>query len=785
MNTKKSIVSDASVGIENESTRPNDVIIHRRTNIRMPLNTLFAWLDKSINNNNEDCQNNIQKLKCLVHSVETFTDRDQCVDFLTDNGDKKVFLIVSGTFCRNMVPLICDISHLHTIFILCRNKTKDEQWVKQWPKIRGVFTDISSICDVLKDTAQRCEQNDISISFVPTTSDAPTKVLDRLDPAFMYSQILKEIFLTISFEEKHRQDFLEFCRKVFNGDQKKLRNAERFIKEYRDQTPIYWYTWDSFLYPMLNHALRTMNVDITIQIGFFVADLHRHIERLHSQQFREPRSRQSFTVYRGQGLSKADFELLTKTKGGLISFNNFLSTSTNRYFSLLFADCSRGDPDLVGILFVMTIDSSKSTAPFASVADVACLGAAEEEVLFSMHTVFRICNIQPISDNEHIFQVDLELTNDDDKDLRTLTDRIREETVPQQEGWARLGLLLLKMGNSDKAQQVYDVLLSQTKTNSRKVAYYDQIGWTKFNQGAYQEAITFFETVLTILQHSLPANHPYLATPYINIGNAYLKIGECFKALSSHEKALAILQQSFPSNHPNLAVAYTSIGIVYSEMGEHSKALSCHETSLAIQQQSLPSNDPYLAASYNNIGKAYSDRENYPKALSFHEKALVIQQQSLPSNHPDLATSYNNMGSAYLNMGEYFRALSFYEKTLELQQQSLPSNHPDLIASHHNIGNVYCDMEQYSKALSSYEKALVMRQQSLPSNHPDLATSYNDIGVVHERMGECLKACSFYERAVSIGQVPSPLNNPIFQTSKRNLNRMKTKLISLSLYGVR
>jgi hypothetical protein len=35
-------------------------------------------------------------------------------------------------------------------------------------------------------------------------------------------------------------------------------------------------------------------------------------------------------MYREQGMSKVDFEQFTKTKGELISFNNFLSTNKNR-----------------------------------------------------------------------------------------------------------------------------------------------------------------------------------------------------------------------------------------------------------------------------------------------------------------------------------------------------------------------------------------------------------------------------------------------------------------------
>ena len=62
-----------------------------------------------------------------------------------------------------------------------------------------------------------------------------------------------------------------------------------------------------------------------------------------------------------------------------------------------------------------------------------------------MYTVFRICDIKPVPNNQRLFQVDLKLTSDDDKDLRALTDRIRKGTSPKCNGWFRLGSLLIDM----------------------------------------------------------------------------------------------------------------------------------------------------------------------------------------------------------------------------------------------------------------------------------------------------------------------------------------------------
>ena len=241
-------------------------------------------------------------------------------------------------------------------------------------------------------------------------------------------------------------------------------------------------------------------------------------------------------------MSHIAFEQMTKTKGGLMSFNNFLSTSKDRKVSLDFAYNAIAHPDSVGILFVMTIDPSKSTTPFASVANVSYY-KIEEELLFSMHTVFRIHDIQPLDENDRLFQVNITLKDDNDKDLCALTDCIREETDPTVKGWYRLGSFLLNIDQSSKAEQVYNVLLDQATDETQKAPIYHQIGWAKLNQGKYKDAILYYEKSIKIGQQFLPPNHPDLAQSYNNMGNTYNGMGEYSKALSHYEKALENRQQ--------------------------------------------------------------------------------------------------------------------------------------------------------------------------------------------------------------------------------------------------
>ena len=759
----------ATTQTASSSTQPKDTRRRGQANVQMVQNVLLIWLDGNIDENSSDCQNTTTHLRRAVNAVNIFTDEGECIQFLEDMANEKACMIISGALGQHIVPRVHDLSQIDSIFIFCGNKTYHEEWAKKWPKIKGVFTEIKPICNALKEAAQQCEQNAVSISIMGVDDTLPNKSLNQLDPSFMYTQIMKEILLTIHFEQQHIDEFIQHCRQALDGNSSQLEDVKKLSRDYRKKTPIWWYTLECFLYPMLNRALRTMDADLMVKLGFFIADLHRQIQELHREEFSGAGSNQKFTVYRGQGMEKAEFEKMLASKGGLISFNNFLSTSRADHISLGFAKGALNNPQLVGVLFVMKIDPGLPDTPFASVAKVGAYAAQEDEVLFSMNTVFRIGVIKQLGDHPRLFRVELSMTSEKDKDLRLLMDRIREETFPKSGGWSRLGAVLWKMGESAKAQRVFEVLLEQTTEERDRGAIYNQLGLMAYGLGQYEEAIGYYEKSIRIKEEQNPCDHLGLANSYNNIGGVYDSMGDYPKALSSYEKALAIRQQSLPPTHPDLASSYNNIGNVYDSMSDYPKALSSQEKALAIQQQSLPPTHPDLANSYNNIGSVYNSMGDYPKALSSHEKALAIKQQSLPPTHPSLASSYNNIGSVYNSMGDYPKALSSYEKALAIQQQSLPPTHPDLAMSYNNIGSVYYSMGDYPKALSSYEKALAIRQQSLPPTHPDLAMSYNNIGSVYNSMGDYPKALSSYEKALAIRQQSLPPTHPDLAASYNNI----------------
>jgi hypothetical protein len=136
---------------KNHSTDGNG---RRRVNIPMVQNVLLIWLDTSIDEKNSDCQKILAQLRRIINAVNTFTGSDECIDFISNN--EKVCMIISGTLGQLFVPLVHNMSQVDSIFIFCGNREGHEQWAKEWPKIKRVFTEISPICKALKGVAQQC-----------------------------------------------------------------------------------------------------------------------------------------------------------------------------------------------------------------------------------------------------------------------------------------------------------------------------------------------------------------------------------------------------------------------------------------------------------------------------------------------------------------------------------------------------------------------------------------------------------------------------------------------------
>lgn len=298
------------------------------------------------------------------------------------------------------------------------------------------------------------------------------KDVDQLKSSYMHLVLLKDIILgTHEDETQALKDFVAYCRDI-GIDESQL---EKFENEYQDRSPIYWYTYESFLYRMLNRSLALFEIEKLTKMGFFIRSLHRQLENLHKQEsydYSKP-----LIVYRGQGLSKEKFDRLSHTKGGLLSFNNFLSTSQTRDIAMKFVQRALDKhKEYIGVIFVITVhpnNLSKSTIPFASIESESAM-PNEKEILFSMPTVFRVCKIEEVSVIDCLWEVHLTLTDDKDSEFAIVSDGIREKRCGSTL-WKRLGDIMLNMGYYDLAEELYYKILNNTSNNNDRDHIYQQL----------------------------------------------------------------------------------------------------------------------------------------------------------------------------------------------------------------------------------------------------------------------------------------------------------------------
>ncbi|CAF1371980.1 unnamed protein product [Rotaria sordida] len=166
-------------------------------------NFFLVWLDNHLNESKEDFHNSLTKLHRTIDVIEKFSDANECIMHISRSENKKIFLVVSGKLTNDIVPLTHDKSQIYAIYIFCFDKSKYEQWVtEKWPKIRGVFTDIDSISDSLRQAVRDCDDDDI-------------KITGQIEPSFMYSMLFKEIVLEIHFDlEKEIPALAEYARQM-------------------------------------------------------------------------------------------------------------------------------------------------------------------------------------------------------------------------------------------------------------------------------------------------------------------------------------------------------------------------------------------------------------------------------------------------------------------------------------------------------------------------------------------------------------------------------------------
>ncbi|CAF2549946.1 unnamed protein product [Rotaria sp. Silwood2] len=408
-------------------------------------------------------------------------------------------------------------------------------------------------------------------------------------------------------------------------------------------------------------------------MGFFIRDLYEQIEEIYSKIGKQ----HSLTVYRGQGMLNVDFEKLLKNKNGLISFNNFFSASTDRQLSLNFAKQSLNNANLTSVLFQMHINPLIASSPFISLDKISYHANHKNGILFPMHTIFRINAIKQIEN--HLWQINLTLTNNKDEQITRLTEFTRQATDGET-GMHRMAKLMLAMGKIDKAKEIYLALLKTTKDDDKKelAHLHHQLAYIYEQKDDSTNALSHYDQSLNNYLTYLPISDPILCSTYSNIGLILKKRGNYNSALEFLQHALDIDLIAPKPDQLEIAILYINIGGVYDAQGKFTEALENYENALEIVRKHLPPCHPLIGATHNNIGLVYSSMKDYSNALIHFKETLQIEQKTLPRDDPSLIMTYTNIAGIFEDLHQYKEAIQHAEKAANILLNTFDTNHPQI-----------------------------------------------------------------------------------------------------------
>ncbi|CAF1674153.1 unnamed protein product, partial [Didymodactylos carnosus] len=86
--------------------------------------------------------------------------------------------------------------------------------------------------------------------------------LDKERAVFMWNLLLMDVLLRMPTSDESKMEMLTECESYHRDNDKELEKINDFRLNYSSDAAVSWYTRDSFVYRLLNKALRTRDIDI-------------------------------------------------------------------------------------------------------------------------------------------------------------------------------------------------------------------------------------------------------------------------------------------------------------------------------------------------------------------------------------------------------------------------------------------------------------------------------------------------------------------------------------------
>ncbi|CAF0745127.1 unnamed protein product [Adineta ricciae] len=639
----------------------------------------LIWLDQSVNNSSENVQAQ-EQLRTLINHLVTFENEREFFQYIRsiDKYDR-IVLIVSGHFGSIVVPKLTGFKQLTSIYVYCKNKKENQLWANQFNKVKAVVTQLDELIERIRNDKTTETDEYLPLFILRANKGDQQRSTTDLNGDFLHFQILIDCLSKMKSTEEDKKELITICKQQYRKNPKELKKIQQFEQKYSSEHALWWYTRDSFLYKMLNKALRVQNIHLLYLCRFLIRHIWKQLVKYQCQT--------SIRVYRAQLMTNDEIEMLQNSLGQLISINSFFSTSFDYNNARAFFSKTDYLNGYKRVCFVIDADPTiENVQPFCDVSRVSYY-PGEREVLFMIGSIFRLVKIN--TDQHGTLVIKMKLFSMNDQSLRELYEHMHKRGTNGETNLLDFADVLTDMSKWNDAERYYQRYLqkvSSTKVDIDKC--YAGLGSLAYRRGDLDASLKWHYKALEIRSQTLKADSQLIGESYNSIGNAYEKKKAFPNALESYEKALKIFRRTCGDEHIYVATCMNNMGNTYMGMNMYEDALQFYENALVILQKNLPADHVNIGSSYKNIGNVLSSLGHYEQALSYLNYSLEIYKKSRPSLHPSIGSTLRNIGLIYQSMKDYRQALTYFEQSAYIFHHSYSSTHPEVIEIDQNIRHV-------------------------------------------------------------------------------------------------
>lgn len=627
----------------------------------------------------------VPQLRNVINYFKRYKTSEKCLQFISSISIERVFVILANchrTELQDLLSNLHDLKQVTHIYIYSEiiHVTIDNEWL-EFRKLQGVFTyetqltlqlieDVKSI-NILSFDILKIDGNESSI-----------RDLTKESLIFLKSKLLFDHLLSIPASERGKRYTILQFKSEYKGNQSQTAAIEKFALTYNAKDAIWWYTSVTFVFKIVNKALRLQDVKIIFELRFFITDLYKQLSDLSSRQ---SNNQAPFTVYRGTKLSTKDLKKIIYNVGSLISMNSFFSTSRHKEVARIFH--GPGENAIrKPILFEIAIVPRFVLMPFADITALTAI-PDEEEVLFSLNMIFKIETYS--LDGNGIWNVKLSTSAEQNTDLNHL--------------------ITLCINNID--EMIFDRSIGN---NFIKLLCYMR---------EYHVAESFCSTLLDEAEN----DHDQQALIHSNIGYILYAKGYISTALEHYHKAYTTAQKQCKRPEMQeqtrllLVKLSDTLANIYMKQNDYSKALEYYLESFKIEIDHTPINYETLKQRCSNITSAYSKIRKFDIALTFYSKAMnYLFILSLKNVTLFMGDIYYQVAKVYEHLRDKLLTLKYTNLTFDASIKALPTDYINIITYKKNKETAELSLQ--SNRLSETQPVMIKQDLISVYNVDDLIT---------------------------------------------------------------